>query len=401
MLRQGAQGFESLPLRHSRIRCLAYQQMKRILIFYTSVGLGHKIIAENIGYHLTKAGFEVRLSDILEVQSGFLVDFGTWLHQLVNKYFPFIWKFLYNSKGFNKLTLRWRIPLAAKNSERAAKAIADFNPDLVIATQTTGSAIVSYLKEQGVYKNKFAIAFSDYHLHPYWLYDQADLYLANIEEQKTEMIQQGIPEKKIVVAGMTLRPLPEIDTQAVRQKLSLSPTDQVVLMASGSLGTGMSPQKLLVFINSLEQKNPHARVIIVTGKNTQLLAQLTPLVKQTRALVFGYYAPMAELYSIANIFITKPGGLSVAESLAWGIPLLITHWLPGQEELNYYYLKQNKLIMSEGLGVKHDQLAVIASEELISQNFKNSLSQNSVRKQLVQENRLGQAIIQAVSQLLK
>lgn len=375
--------------------------MKRILIFYTSVGLGHKIIAENIGYHLTKAGFEVRLSDILEVQSGFLVDFGTWLHQLVNKHFPFIWRFLYNSKGFNKLTLRWRVPLAAKNSQRAAKAIAEFNPDLVIATQTTGSAIVSFLKQKGIYKNKFAIAFSDYHLHPYWLYDQADLYLANIEEQKVEMVRQGIPAEKIIVTGMTLKPLPELDKQSVRQKLSLSPTDKVVLMASGSLGTGMSPHHLLSFIKSLESKNSNARVIIVTGKNTQLLTQLTPLVKQTKALVFGYYSPMAELYCIADIFVTKPGGLSVAESLAWNLPLLITHWLPGQEELNYTYLVRNKLIMPEGLGVKHNKLSEIVSQELSTQSFRNSLSQNGVKKELVQENRLGQAIIQAVSQLLK
>jgi processive 1,2-diacylglycerol beta-glucosyltransferase len=383
--------------------------MKRILIFYTSVGLGHKIIAQNIGWHLTQAGFEVKLADILEVQSGFLVDFGTWLHGLLNARLPFVWRFLYNSKAFSKLTLHWRVPLAAKNSARAAGMIAEFNPDLVITTQTTASAIVSYLKREGVYKNKFVIAFSDYHLHQYWLYGQADLYLANIAEQKSEMVRLGILPEKIIVAGITLQPRLQVDSNAVRAKLGLQPHEPVVLMASGSLGIGgVSPQGLLEFMNLLKAEKPDARVIIVCGKNEKMRAQLADFLKDTNALVFGYYSAengnglgMPELYSIADIFVTKPGGLSVAESLAWQLPLLITHWLPGGEDLNYSYLLGKKLIMPVNPAVKQLELAKIAGHELASHGFRNSLSSNASRSELTQENRLGQAIIQSVSQLLK
>lgn len=374
--------------------------MKRILIFYTSIGLGHKIIAENIGWHLQQAGYEVKLSDILEVQSGFLVDVGKWLHSFINTRLPFVWKFLYTSQGFNKLTLGLRVPLAGKNSGRAQKAIEEFNPDLVIATQTTGSAIVSYLKRQGIYKNKFAIAFSDYHLHPYWLYKEADLYLSNIPEQKTEMVQQGIPENKIVVAGITLQPHPEVDVAEVRGRLGLTEGDQAVLMASGSLGTGVSPEWTLDFVQQLAKVSPKARAIIVCGKNEALRAELSELLKGTSALVFGYYKPMSELYAVSEIFVTKPGGLSVAESLSWALPLLITHWLPGQEELNYTYLSEKNLIMPVSVHSKVAELADIVGSELATHNFKQSLSQNAAWNDLIQEKRLGQAIKTAVSQLL-
>lgn len=375
--------------------------MKRVMIFYTSVGLGHKIIAENIAWHLRRAGFDVKLADILEVQSGVLVDFGTWLHQFVNRRLPFIWKFLYNSKTFNRLTLWLRVPLAGKNSGRAASLIAQFNPDLVITTQTTASAIVSHLKQRGVYHGKFAIAFSDYHLHEYWLYEGADLYLANIPEQKEEMVRLGILPEKIVVAGITLQPLPEIDPAAVRAKLGIAPDAPVVLMASGSLGTGMSPQDLLAFVRLLQVESPSARAVIVCGKNAELQAALEPLLKDTNALVFGYYAPIAELYAIADIFVTKPGGLSVAESLAWQLPLLITHFLPGQEEHNLVYLRAKNLIMPAGPGVKQSELVKIAAGEAATRGFKQSLASNQAWSDLIQQNRLGQAVISAVSQLLK
>ena len=34
--------------------------MKKILILYTSVGLGHKVIAENMGFYLSRGGYDVR-----------------------------------------------------------------------------------------------------------------------------------------------------------------------------------------------------------------------------------------------------------------------------------------------------------------------------------------------------
>ena len=43
---------------------------KKILILYTSVGLGHKTLAENIGWQLQQEGMEVKLADIGKVQKG-------------------------------------------------------------------------------------------------------------------------------------------------------------------------------------------------------------------------------------------------------------------------------------------------------------------------------------------
>ena len=41
--------------------------MKKILILYTSHTHGHKAVAENIGFYLEQAGYEVKLSDVLKL----------------------------------------------------------------------------------------------------------------------------------------------------------------------------------------------------------------------------------------------------------------------------------------------------------------------------------------------
>ena len=58
--------------------------------------------------------------------------------------------------------------------------------------------------------------------------------------------------------------------------------------------------------------------------------------------------------SIAKFVITKPGGLTITESLTAHLPILIINPIPGQEEENAEFLEKN------GAGIwikKHDNIA--------------------------------------------
>ena len=346
---------------------------KKILIFYTSVGMGHKYIAQNIGAELAVAGFEVRLEDIADVQAGRFAASLIGVHQFINRRLPFFWSWLYKSRAVNFFISPWRLWLAARNSSRAERLILNYAPDVVISTQTTASAVVAYLKRQKIYTGRFGVAFSDFHLHPFWLYAQADFYLANIIEQKKQMIGLGIPEQKIFVCGITLKPKISADPVAVRRKLGLGDSSKVVLIGSGSLGTGFDSE-LIKKIGQL----PQAQVLVVCGKNAEYKQNLEKQVSGERVKVFGFYEPMDELYAIADIYVGKPGGLTTAETLSWRLPVLVTHWLPGQEELNVAYLKEKGLIM-----LADDAVAQI-KQELESGKFRKQLQTNPNLVKLVE-----------------
>jgi processive 1,2-diacylglycerol beta-glucosyltransferase len=374
--------------------------MKKVLIFHTSIGLGHKTIAENIGWHLERAGFEVKLADILEVQSGSLVNVSTQIHSFINRRLPFLWSWLYTITNHDSISESIRVRLAGNNSQRAEKIINEFNPDLIISTHTTASAVVSYLKKTGQYKKLFAITFSDFHLHRYWLYNQADFYLANIIEQKQKMVELGIDEKNIYVCGITLKHRETLNIDEIKTRLNINPKDSVALFASGSLGIGSSAQGLLDTVNSVASKlKPEQNFIgiIVCGKNQQLKTDLEKLNNNPRIKVFGYYSPMSELYSISDIFVTKPGGLSVSESLQWNLPLLITHYLPGQEKLNYNYLYDRQIIMPLDLSeITKDSILKLIVSELETHEFKNSLKTNQHRTAIVSENQDKPPVVEAI-----
>lgn len=323
--------------------------MKKILVLYTSVGLGHKYIAENIGYHLQQGGYEVHLHDILQVQEGMMVDFGIWLHSFINRRLPFVWRWLYFSNLVNLISLPLRVPLAKSNSENLLKIVNEFKPDCILSTQTTASAAVASLIEQKKFSGKFIIAFSDYHLHKFWLYDQADLYLVNIEEQKQEMIKLGVDANKIVVCGITLRPLEPIAKQVIKNNLGLQSEadldekEKIVIFGSGSLGIGFDTNLLKSYLAKLIEQNSDINIFVMCGKNTNLKHELDSL-SLPKVHALGFYKNPSELYQVGDVLLTKPGGLTIAEALQAGIKIQITHTLPGQEEPNYEYLLKNKLV---------------------------------------------------------
>lgn len=370
---------------------------KKILILYTSIGLGHKYIAFNIAYHLEQAGFSVKLHDVLQLQTGLTVKLGEWFHSLVNRRFPFVWRWLYFSKAFSKLTMPFRVPLAGRNRANVKQVIDEWQPDMVIATQTSASAPVAYMKRNGEYAGKFVIAFSDYHFHPYWFYKEADFYLVNIPEQQRELEERGVAPEKIAVIGITLKPQVKTESpEAVKQKLGVS-GKRVVLMSSGSLGIGFPEKLLLEYAAELEKQIPDAVLLVVCGKNEAMKQHLDDEAKQRGLQMkpLGFYEPMSELYEISELFLTKPGGLTVAEALRDNVKMLVTHFLPGQEELNYEYLTSRKLMepIPEPLNAR---TLVQRTVQLIDQKAEVENPNSAV---ITQKNSEGTAVVKSIENL--
>src|SRR5438132_310415 len=126
-------------------------RQKKVLILYASIGLGHKSIAENIGFYLSEGGYNVRLYDVQELQGGVLARWGKRIYQWLITAAPFVWDFFYNTCWFITATLPFRTKVAAKNYKKVFGEIESFKPDAVICTHTTASAIIDYLKSRSLY----------------------------------------------------------------------------------------------------------------------------------------------------------------------------------------------------------------------------------------------------------
>lgn len=322
---------------------------KKILVLYTAHTIGHKRIAENISYWLAQAGAQIELREVLKSNPSPAVKYFLRVHVWVNTHAPWFWKFLY-LWGFWFTMMPLRLPVAWLQRKEIEKIISEITPDVVLTTQTSPSAVLSVLKKARRYTGVWGIAFSDYHFHRGWVYPRADFYLTNIDLQAEKLARLGVSPERIFRVGFALPPLPVGRRAELRQQFSIPLEARVLLIGSGSLGVRL-PKDLLKLcedvVARLAQEQVDARVVVACGRSVEVLAELQEASKSRSWLMpVSFYDPMSDLYQIADVFMTKPGGLSVAEAGQFGLPLVVTHTLPGQEDLNLLYLEAGGYVTS-------------------------------------------------------
>jgi processive 1,2-diacylglycerol beta-glucosyltransferase len=129
---------------------------------------------------------------------------------------------------------------------------------------------------------------------------------------------------------------------------------------------GLGPIKELVWL--IERSAADLQVIIAAGTNKKLHRWLSRRVRRfpKKTLVYPFAANVDELMEAASVIITKPGGITTAEALAKGLPMLIVNPLPGQETMN------TRFLLKEGVAVKAESPrdAVIILDELLYSRHK-------------------------------
>lgn len=366
---------------------------KNILILFQAIGHGHKKIAENIGAALER-DFAVDYINILEFEKGQMSEGGTWLYFFILKYCPWFWEFMYVNKIFLALTMPWRTVVARFKTKKLEQLLNEKHYDAVISVHTNSSALMSVIKSKNKFQGKFIIGFSDPHLNKFWLYKNADYFLANIPEQVEEMVEFGIPREKILVTGITIPQPQKFDMQQLKNKFGLSAEEKMILTSGGGFGWGFDRELLEQLLRVAEKNN--AKVFVVCGTNKKLFDELNSFyVKQDRIKIFGYVQNMAELYGLADVIISKPGGLTTTECLSYFLPIVISTPLPGQERINTEYLLKHKLVVARQPG--NAGIIQAVDHELQTGEFRASLKTNPDVELLVQH---GDMIREALTKLL-
>jgi processive 1,2-diacylglycerol beta-glucosyltransferase len=107
-----------------------------------------------------------------------------------------------------------------------------------------------------------------------------------------------------------------------------------VLVPSGGFGMGPVGQILA----QLDKVETLFQTVVVTGRNEKLRHELAAQDRKHPTHLLGYASNMHELMAVADILLTKPGGLTSSEALAMGKPLFIINPIPGQEAANSDFL---------------------------------------------------------------
>ncbi|MFH1857229.1 MAG: glycosyltransferase [Candidatus Omnitrophota bacterium] len=318
----------------------------KIFIIYASAGAGHKKAGEALfeAAKTTAKECDVELFDALDYTNPFFKWFYGASYLFAINYLSFIWGFFYYSldcKPVYALARPLRSLLNFLNSKRLRDKFINEKPDVIISVHFFASQVAASLIRKGVLKTKLITVLTDFRPHYVWINRETHFYTTALDSAKEELSRRGVPEEKVKVYGIPVSPLfsRQEEKNTLRKKLGFGEKNFVVLTASGGFGVGPIEKML----ERLDKSSLNVEMAVVCGKNQALFEKLKKAEFNKKISIFGFVDNMHELMKASDLIVTKAGGLSVSESLACNLPLVIVRPVPGQEGRNCRILVQNKL----------------------------------------------------------
>ncbi|HDM08771.1 MAG TPA: glycosyltransferase [Candidatus Omnitrophica bacterium] len=314
----------------------------RILLFYITHHSGHHKAAISIqrAINIVNPHSHIQCIDAFNYTNPVMNRIAHKTYMQVIRRRPEVWEYLYDNPNIVLKTQRLKALIHKYNSRKLINLIKDVSPHVIICTQAFPCGMVADLKKyQGLQIPLIGVV-TDYVTHSFWFYDTVDMYVVPDESSRDKMINNGISEDRIKILGIPVKP--EFNdflekTQIIR-KLNLDSTIPTILVMGGGRGLGNIKQ----IVHLLYKIDIPFQMIVLAGVNKSLFNYLKrkqkKWSKRKKILVYGYVDNVHELMTVSDILISKPGGITTAEALAKGLPMVIFNPLPGQERSNTEFL---------------------------------------------------------------
>ena len=327
-------------------------------------------ISEHSGHHCATLAIEKALHslrpDIDTVNINSFNYTNPILEKVINRAYmgvvkrtPEVWEYLYDNPKVLRSTQKLRDAIHRFSASKLKALLDEYKPDAIVCTQAFPCGMVADYKKSLDLDIPLIGVLTDYAPHSYWIYNNVDKYIVPSEESGRKLIDNGVDPRRVEAFGIPIDHKFEVqhDKEKLSKSLGIDSDIPCVLIMGGTQGLG--PLKRVVRL--LDGAHLELQAIVVSGTNKKLFRWLKSRRFRKKVMVLAYATNIDELMRVATVIMTKPGGITTAEALATGVPMLIINPLPGQEAMN------TRFLLREGVAVKAEspEDAVVLLEELL------------------------------------
>jgi 1,2-diacylglycerol 3-beta-galactosyltransferase len=179
-------------------------------------------------------------------------------------------------------------------------------------------------------------------VHPLWLHPQADACYVATEEARRAALAAGLDAARVHVLGLPIRPAfaqPYPPGAKLKRTLGLAPDRPAVLLMGG--GDGVGPVETIAHALDDALAPDDGQIVVICGRNEALRARLTAHAWSVPARILGFVDEMPAWMHACDALVTKAGPGTIAEAFICGLPLLLSGFIPGQEEGNVGYVVEH------------------------------------------------------------
>lgn len=330
---------------------------RRVLILHVRAGAGHERAARAVERAIQQLdpGAEPIVQDSLVYSSRLFRTFYASSYNRLVARAPRVWGLVYRRaeatpvEGFRQ-EMRTRFTLW--NCRGYLDAVERHKPDAILCTQFLPAEVYAFLRERGLVRVPVYTAITDFMVHPIWVYRGMDRYYVASDATKEELVDTGVvaPER-VEVTGVPIDPRFAISVpkEEARRALGLDPDpSRTTLLLMGG-GHGWGP--IDGMFDAMLDLPSRTQVLVIAGRNEKLRQRLLARARgmEDRIKIHGFTDQIDLFMAASDVLVGKSGGLTVSESMARGVPMIVYRPIPGQEERNCDFL------LEAGAGVRaHD-----------------------------------------------
>ena len=323
----------------------------RTLILSCNTGEGHnscaKAIQETYAAHDETCDIVDALQFISKRASQFISDW----HSRIYRHAPKLYKAGYHTAEertsvFREGTTVYRY--LTSGSEKLYHFILDGGYDNIICTHVFPALALTAMLKHHPMPLVTSFVSTDYTCSPSVENSELDYYFIPDISLTEEFVQCGVPREKLIDSGMPVKQAfyQDTDKAAAKAELGLPADHQHLLVMCGSIGCGPIKElteDLLIRLTSEQE------LTIVCGANEELFAKLERyFAHDPRIHIHGMVDYVPLLIHSADLFLTKPGGLSTSEAAACGVPMLLMDTVAGCEGHNLnFFLRQGIAVTAD------------------------------------------------------
>ena len=330
----------------------------KVLILSCNTGAGHNACAAAIQETLMERGVPCDIRDGLSFLSKEVSRFISEWHVRFYRAMPKLYGegYRYAERHVQPMEEDSAIHrLLTSGAKRMRKTISAQGYTHVVCTHLFPAMILTMIQREHPLPIQTAFVATDYTASPGYDSVAADWIFIPDESIAGEFERPDVPRGRIVPSGIPVRKAfhTRVDPETAKRALGIDPAHRHLLVMSGSMGCGPVKRILKIIAEDLA---PDTEISVICGSNRKLTRQLSRSLGTCERIHIHDFVDHVPLFmDSADLFLTKPGGLSVSESMAKRLPMVLLQAVEGCEPYNLTFC------VDHGVAVTADRPAEVAA----------------------------------------
>lgn len=348
--------------------------LEKIVIFSCATGEGHNSCAKAIMETFISHGVQCDVVDGLSFISDGTAEFVSKAHAYIYRYLPELFGAGYNfadkhPSTFGNSSVYYQF--LAMGAKKMYSFVEENGYTAIICPHPILHLMVGEMYKRHPLKIPSFLVATDYTCSPATNLSRLDYCFIPDKSLTQEFVSGLLTEDKLVPSGIPVAKqfYVPMDKAAAKQSVGVAADGRHLLVACGSMGCGPIKTVACKIADNLKAGQ---EMSIVCGNNKTLQKSLAEQFEGNSSVhVLGYVDYMPRLMSSADLFLTKPGGLSSTEAAVKGLPMVFVNAVPGVEPCNMRFFTD----LGGGLeGGDEDELAQLCLDLLGDKTTTDNMS---------------------------